>query len=335
MIGLLHLNKYLILSLFVLVCRQEVRGFSRSSHQQQARSRLRRANTRPIWNYGMPSKNTGQFYRYFVDTQRFSSSASDDDFMASLRSRVQEVNDGLTKLPLVVLDSMLPRQVLKIQANNPLLMALVGDRIQKETPLVGMMGMARLQTGQQVHLKYGVEVEISNPESVDGGFRMELRAGRRFRIEGDVENAPQGWTEARVKFLDSEEEEEKEIKEGDDRLSVARAISKSMQLTIPNMNTEDNLSLVERWLVLAKENERESGQIDNLLQQIGEIPPSENPSERAFWVGALINPLPALGVALEIRPALLTARTAEERVHIASEGILRSIQHMDGSKRLW
>ena len=60
------------------------------------------------------------------------------------------------------------------------------------------------------------------------------------------------------------------------------------------------------------------------------------------WVAAVV-PLswlrraaaPAMGVALEIRPALLTAKTSEERMEIALDGILRSIKHMDGSARLW
>lgn len=282
------------------------------------------------WNTHSPSSTNSR-----CDETRLHS-LTDDDFMASLRNRVQEVEKSSETLPLVVLDSMLPRQVLKIQANNPLLMELVGDRIKNEMPFIGMMGMAKLASGQNVHLKSGVEVEIINPEFVDGGIRMELRGGRRFRIEGHVKNADErGWTEAQVEFLDSEEEEEAEISEGDDRMSVARAISKSTEWTSPNMNTEGNSSLVDRWISLAKENEREPGQIDRLLEQLGEIPPPECPSERAFWVGALINPLPAMGVALEIRPALLTAKTAEERVHIASQGILKSIKHMDGSARLW
>jgi hypothetical protein len=40
-------------------------------------------------------------------------------------------------------------------------------------------------------------------------------------------------------------------------------------------------------------------------------------------------------VALEVRPALLTAKTAEERVETALDGIFRSIKHMDGSAKLW
>jgi hypothetical protein len=101
------------------------------------------------------------------------------------------------------------------------------------------------------------------------------------------------------------------------------------------MNIPNNLSLVDRWVELARENERQVGQIDKLLDDLGSIPPPERPSERSFWIGALINPLPAMGVALEIRPALLSARTAEERVEISLDGIFRSIKHMDGSSKLW
>ena len=35
--------------------------------------------------------------------------------------------------------------------------------------------------------------------------------------------------------------------------------------------------------------------------------PSRHPSDVALWTAALINPLPSLGVALEIRPAVLCA----------------------------
>ena len=42
-----------------------------------------------------------------------------------------------------------------------------------------------------------------------------------------------------------------------------------------------------------------------------------------------------MGVAREIRPALLMAETAEDRINIAYDGILRSVKHMDGSARMW
>lgn len=283
----------------------------------------------------------------------------EDTFLSSLQSRLQQVEDNSTRLPLMILDTMLPRQILQIQIQHPTLKALMKHRVNEETPTLGMLGMARLSTGQTVPLKTGVEVEIiqmekatdSPPDNTSSrtggeeeGWDISLRAGRRFTIDGEVDKTEEGWTEARVKFLDSSEEEETEISSAmkgpsspesiGDRLSVARAIQKCKEFTAPNMNMSGSLSLVDRWIELAKENERHPGQIDALLKQLGEIPPEHEPTERALWVGALINPLPSMGVAMEIRPALLVSKKAEERVQVALDGLLRSIRHMDGSERL-
>jgi len=274
--------------------------------------------------------------------------------MASLRSRVQQVADRETKMPIVALDPMLPRQVLKIEVtDDKQFIELVKTRIEQEKPYFGMIGLATLaKTGQTLPLQNGVEVEIvGNPVPIAGGLRLALRATRRFRITGEFDQAEQGWSEARVRFLDSKEEErqEEEIylkrstlgsgEGGDEReidpMSLARAMSQAREFTSPNANMPGGRSLVDRWIELAKQNERTPGQIDQLLKDLGDIPPDDQPSERAFWVGALINPLPGMGVAMEIRPQLLMARTTEERVLVALQGILSSIKHMDGSVRLF
>ena len=41
-----------------------------------------------------------------------------------------------------------------------------------------------------------------------------------------------------------------------------------------------------------------------VLRDLGDMPGTDSPRERAMWVGALINPIPALGVSLEIRPVI-------------------------------
>ena len=291
-------------------------------------------------------------------TSSASNNNEEDTFLSSLQSRLQQVEENSTRLPLMILDTMLPRQILQIQIQHPTLKALMRYRLNNETPTLGMLGMARLSTGQTVPLKTGVEVEIIQMEKATGsppdntssstgddeGWDISLRAGRRFKIDGEVDKVEDGWTEARVKFLDSSEEEETEISSAmkgpsstesiGDRLSVARAIQKCKEFTAPNMNMGGSLSLVDRWIELAKENERHPGQIDVLLKQLGEIPPEHQPTERALWVGALINPLPSMGVAMEIRPALLVSKKAEERVQVALDGLLKSIRHMDGTERL-
>lgn len=272
--------------------------------------------------------------------------------LSSLNSRVREVEELEQTLPLVVLDSMLPRQVLELKIKNALLLELVRECVARESPYFGMLGIARLASGQQVHLTRGVEVEILEDRLhflPDGGVKMTLRAtGRRFQIEeGSIQTVggEKGYTEAKVKFLDSAKEEEDEVKdarrnnnnvdsEAYDRTSVARAMMKAKEFTIPNGNMPNNLSLVDRWIELAREKERSPGQIDGILKDLGKIPPSDQPSERAFWIGAMINPLPGMGVALEIRPALLTAKKAEQRVEVALNGIMRSIRYMDGTTQL-
>ena len=53
--------------------------------------------------------------------------------------------------------------------------------------------------------------------------------------------------------------------------------------------------------------ERSPGHLAGVLADLGPMPPAARPRDRATWVAALINPLPALGVSLEIRPAVLCA----------------------------
>jgi hypothetical protein len=284
-------------------------------------------------------------------------SDSDSQFFESLRFRLNQVTDRETKIPLVVLDAMLPRQVLKIKVQNDLFIRLVQDRWQEERPSFGMLGIAKTSSGETIQLMHGVEVQITGKPSIirnpkdETSILLELKAGRRFVLRGEIETAPQGWTEGRVEFISSSQQEASEASQSslEDRMALARAIQRSREFTSPNFqitvattttrgseaNERSLCSLIDRWINLARERERSPGQIDQLLLDLGDIPPIEEPSERAFWVGALINPIPAMGVAMEIRPALLTARTAEERTLVALDGIIRSIKHMDGSAPMW
>lgn len=311
----------------------------------------------PSFRYSTPKLNSphkllSTFYNDFEEFNTSSTLSTDTDpLLNALRNRQQEIESSATILPLMILDCMLPRQVLDIQLSHPTLKDLINHRmLEKESPTIGMLGMIRTARGY-VPLTNGVEVEIveclpvqdvpnDSTASSEDAWDVTLKAKRRFNILGEVVKTEGGWTEARVDFLDSKTEEEmqqkqSEKKEGQDPLSLARAMSKSRQFTQPNGNIPNNLSIIERWIELARENERHPNQIDKLLNQLGEIPPEDQPTERALWVGALINPLPALGVAMEIRPSLLMAKSAEERVDVALGGIWGSIKHMDGSAKMW
>ena len=85
-------------------------------------------------------------------------------------------------------------------------------------------------------------------------------------------------------------------------------------------------TLVAEWtrLVVESGRERQPNQIRDLLGDLGPMPEAADADDRALWVAALINPLPALGVALEIRPAALAATTTRERLEVARPACLPS-----------
>ena len=68
------------------------------------------------------------------DKQGSNSDGEDEDsFLSSLQSRVQQVQDQSNKLPLMILDTMLPRQILQIQIQHPTLKSLMKHRYRQET----------------------------------------------------------------------------------------------------------------------------------------------------------------------------------------------------------
>ena len=101
-----------------------------------------------------------------VDDANNNKNVDDDSrIYSSLHARMQELQATSHKLPLIILDTMLPRQVLQIQIQHPTLKSLIKHRaITMETPTLGMLGMAKISNtpGAQavVPLKTGVEVEI-------------------------------------------------------------------------------------------------------------------------------------------------------------------------------
>ena len=73
--------------------------------------------------------------------------------------------------------------------------------------------------------------------------------------------------------------------------------------------------------------------IRNVLKDLGEQP-TDDPTALALWGAALVNPLPALGVAPEIRGRVLEAPNAMRRLQILEWGVKRSIGNLEGTAPL-
>jgi hypothetical protein len=75
--------------------------------------------------------------------------------------------------------------------------------------------------------------------------------------------------------------------------------------------------------------------VQRVMRQLGPRPsPQDDPTTFCFWVAALINPLPVLGVSLEIRGRLLEAPTVKKRFEVVETGLKRSIDNLKGTKPL-
>ena len=274
---------------------------------------------------------------------------------------------GTTTMPVIVLDATLPGQRLGLRFDRkdtrralnagtslgPL--AEVGDAF-------AMLGQAP-RSGQV--LPFGVEVTVSRVRDFpdgSGDVEVELVGRRRVRIEGQPfdEN---GVAMAKVAFMDfapdapdskNGEDGEAVLLGEDDAVKGAHpaAATRGQRKETSSGDTEDEsvanqgtepfdseanaraaaalAPLVSEWKALVREggHERRKGQLDLIESHIGPMPPSGEPARVAAWVAALINPIPALGVAYEIRPALLMARDTRGMLRVARDGIVTSIERL-------
>ena len=268
--------------------------------------------------------------------------AGDDDDataldMDALRARVRALakrEEALETLRIVVLDASVPKQVLPLEfdgANVERTLnagtalgrdARVGDRF-------GMLGQA--PSNGQI-LPNGVEVTVTRAMVRPNGGEslIELTASRRFKIVGaPFEDEANGSApSARVCWIPDTE--------GAGEQTVAGGVEEPGAVDPAECDAEcaalaaELPALVDEWraLVISRKRERQSDQLKLILSQIGDIPGSNRPAELSLWVAALINPIPALGVAYEIRPAILCAPTTGHMVRIASQGIKLSINSL-------
>jgi len=203
---------------------------------------------------------------------------------------------------------MVPRQRLKFAVDQ------LPSAVHQHVDRFAMVG---LQRGPHPSiLPFGVEVHVLSRSTSDSSNQLEVVAGRRFTLPG-TPTFEENWEHqqfwASVEWSNEDEEE---------------------RPTPADIEASANLEgLVAKWLHLVRGgHERQPGQIDMILDHMGPMPAAADVSDRALWVVGLINPLPGLGVAWEIRPPALEARSAKDRLKVATDGIIASIGHLDGSR---
>lgn len=92
---------------------------------------------------------------------------------------------------------------------------------------------------------------------------------------------------------------------------------------------------VDQWLdlVQSRGHERMPNHLSMVLESLGPCPSPDRPGALGLWLAALINPIPPLGVAPEVRPRVLLSGSADERLAVVYAGLARSIAILEGRDR--
>ncbi|KAL7491272.1 hypothetical protein ACHAWT_000671 [Skeletonema menzelii] len=181
--------------------------------------------------------------------------------------------------------------------------------------------------GEESRLGWGLESFVDSAKEVPNSDNTEDCS----------ESSDTKWTNSRVRIIDDDEE---------DANASAEAVAKATQI----------VPLIEQWIALASNQltydnvdvvartRRKSGQpgltvdaaalLRRVQREIGQRPPPELPTALALWGSALINPLPALGVATELRGAVLEAEGATNKLAILERGLIKSINNLNVSRPL-
>jgi len=235
-----------------------------------------------------------------------------DEMLATAAPMDEEPTAKCERLPIFVLDSLLPRQRMHLNVFEPRYRIMVQRAIESGSRHFGMTG--------SVAAVCGVEVQIvsAHEQSDYGRFNVEIVGHRPFRISSSW-HAAEGYLEADVTYFDFDE--------GGDENDVAEARSAASDLP----------ELVETWTAAILDGgwQRHPYHLAKIREQIGPMPPVSEPGKLSAWVVALVNPIPGLGVAPEMRPALLEALCPRDRVAVAQDCLRGSMKHLSEVKNRW
>lgn len=239
---------------------------------------------------------------------------------------------------LLVLDTLVPGQRLRLTADNvdvPTSFRELCNTCPDPLIVVGRQGLSLHSRGVQVFVEgsgdgdtltlslaaTGRIVDICD-SGLDEGSRWAGRQGTvtflPFLAEDDLALSPNDANDASDNV--------------NGNITPEQIISASHSLK--------ELFLEWEQLVRTTGRERFPGHLDGVLRDMGaaaaaaaaadldSMPDTDAPNARALWIAGVMNPTPALGVALEIRPSVLTARSTERRLVLADQGLRDSISRL-------
>jgi len=273
--------------------------------------------------YHQARKTISYLYNDFEDAAFFDDSAENVALLPLSekdKERMDAMRNRKLQIPLLILDSMLPGQCLRFASSDSKFKELIRYALQDDTPNeIGVIGL-NPYTGRPLNM--GVTITITKDcvsNHLVGQIATTMKGERRFEIDG----APFLEPELKSFYLANVD-----IIEGREEFLTDQQEDKADKLS------SDISALVGKWLELVvSTGKSDEGGMERILNDIGKMP--TDIGKRAIWVASLINPIPALGVCLEIRPAMLACKNKYEQINLAVISIQSSIDHLSGEKKLF
>jgi hypothetical protein len=149
-----------------------------------------------------------------------------------------------------------------------------------------------------------------------GETAISVRGNRSFEVVGEP------WMDETQSFYLADVE----ITEGRKEILSEDLEQRAAEL---HAGIPDQVDKFVEWMV--KSEQLDPDALREYLKDVGPMPDCLR--KRAMWVGALVNPIPALPeVCPEIRPAMLACRNDHDRLVLASTALQSSIDRLSGKQ---
>ena len=240
--------------------------------------------------------------------------------MENVPQAVSSPDDGHKSFPLFVLEPLMPGQVMQLYVFEPRYIMLT-QRALSEPRLRRSFGMIAPNyfnaNGLATHGTSAVIVQSS--EAAGGRFYLTVKGARRFKVcrTWDVDgyrNAAITWASDAPPVTTEDDAPGARDEEALRNTVLAREVRAVLKLWIAEVQNG-------RW-------ERQDGQLEHVLASAGPMPAETELEQLGLWGAAVVNPLPPLGVAPEIRINALEATDSVVRLRLLLAALETSLQAM-------
>ncbi len=229
--------------------------------------------------------------------------------MNSLASRINTFKGDSVRL--LVAEALVPGQTLQFVASEP----ATAEMYHRRVPLA-MVGRFR-----KLH-SHGVSIEVQKVSPLPSGEAMvTLKAGRLCEVTelGLAQDLANPWLgrDARVRYLSPDDDE---ADTGHPEAVSSRLLARSEALE----------ALLADWVdkVRRTRRERHPGLLAAIMDALGPLPDANRPTERTLWVAGVINDR-RVGLANDIRPAVLMAQSADARLDAVEMALADSCARLE------